>query len=99
MNTRGRRRFQLSSLARGVVTVVLVLITISPLYWLVTLSTLSNAEVVSTPPRFLPNPGNFGPIVESTGDPIGTWLLNSVIVALVVAALSVGLAVFPAFAL
>jgi multiple sugar transport system permease protein len=85
--------------ARRLATGVLVLVTIAPLYWLFTLSTLTNAEVVSTPPRFVPNLGWFGPFAVATGDPIGSWLFNSVIVALAVSAISVTLAVFPAFAL
>jgi multiple sugar transport system permease protein len=92
-----RGRLRVSALPRLVAAVALVVITIAPLYWLVTLSTLSNSEVVSTPPRFIPNVGRFGPLVEATGDPLGTWLLNSVIVALATALLSVAVAIFAAF--
>ncbi len=95
----GRPGVRLSSAARLIVTVVLVVITIAPLYWLVTLSTLTNAQVVSDPPSLLPNVGRFGPFAEQTGDPIGTWLLNSVVVALGVSVLSITLAIFPAYAL
>ena len=95
----GRPGVRLSSAVRLIVTVVLVVITIAPLYWLVTLSTLTNAQVVSDPPSLLPNVGRFGPFAEQTGDPVGTWLLNSVVVALGVSALSITLAIFPAYAL
>ncbi len=95
----GRPGPRLSSAARLIVTVVLVVITIAPLYWLVTLSTLTNAQVVSDPPSLLPNVGRFGPFAEQTGDPVGTWLLNSVVVALGVSVLSITLAIFPAYAL
>ena len=90
---------RVSSIARLTVTLVLVVITVAPLYWLVTLSTLTNEQVVSDPPTLLPNLARFGPIAEQTGDPIGTWLLNSVIVALAVSVISITLAVFPAYAL
>jgi len=95
----GRPVVRFSSAIRVVVTVVLVVITIAPLYWLVTLSTLTNAQVVSDPPSLLPNLGRFGPFAEQTGDPIGTWLLNSVVVALGVSVASITLAIFPAYAL
>lgn len=95
----GRRRLRLSALPRIVSAVALVVATIAPLYWLVTLSTLTNPEVVSNPPRFVPSPGNFGPLVEDTGDPIWTWLLNSVLVALATAGLSIAIAVPAAFGL
>ncbi|HEY3547072.1 MAG TPA: carbohydrate ABC transporter permease [Propionicimonas sp.] len=85
--------------ARRLAIAVLLLFTIAPLYWLLTLSTLSNAEVVSAPPRFVPNLGTFGPLTATTGDPIGTWLFNSVLVALAVSGVSIVLALFPAFAL
>ena len=92
-----RRRFRLSALPRFITAVVFVVVTVAPLYWLVTLSTLTNSEIVSTPPTFVPNLGRFGPLSEATGDPIGTWLLNSVIVAVATAAFSVAVAVFAAF--
>ena len=95
----GRPAFRVSSVARVMVTIVLVVIAIAPLYWLVTLSTLTNEQVVSDPPSLLPNLGRFGPIAEQTGDPIGTWMLNSVIVAVTVSVISITLAVFPAYAL
>lgn len=95
----GRPVFRLSSVARVTITIVLVMLTIAPLYWLMTLSTLTNAQVVSDPPTFLPNVGRFGPFDEQTGDPIGTWLLNSVVVAVGVSVLSITLAIFPAYAL
>lgn len=96
---RSRRRLRLSALPRLVSVVALVVATIAPLYWLVTLSTLTNNEVVSTPPRFIPNVGRFGPLVEATGYPLETWLLNSLIVAFATALLSITVAVFAAFAM
>lgn len=96
---KSRRRFRLASMPRLVSIVVFVFVTIFPLYWLATLSTLSNADVVASPPRFFPNLGRFGPIAESTGDPIGTWMVNSVIVAVATAALSVIVALPAAFGL
>ena len=92
-----RRRFRLSALPRLVTVVALVVVTVAPLYWLVTLSTLTNSEVVSAPPRFIPNLGRFGPLAEATGNPIERWLLNSVIVGLATALLSVAIAVVAAF--
>jgi multiple sugar transport system permease protein len=98
MATRPRRRhFRLSALPRLITVVALVVATVAPLYWLVTLSTLTNSEIVSTPPTFVPNLGRFGPLAEATGDPITTWLINSVIVALATSALSVVIALFAAF--
>jgi multiple sugar transport system permease protein len=98
MTTRPRRRrFRLPALPRLITAVVLVVATVAPLYWLVTLSTLTNSEIVSTPPTFVPNPGRFGPLAETTGDPIMNWLINSVIVALATSALSVVVALFAAF--
>jgi multiple sugar transport system permease protein len=94
---RSRRRFRPSALPRLVTAAALVVATVAPLYWLMTLSTLTNSEVVSTPPRFFPNLGRFGPLAEATGDPLGSWLLNSVIVALATASLSVAVAIPAAF--
>jgi multiple sugar transport system permease protein len=92
-----RRRFRPSALPRLITAVALVVATVAPLYWLVTLSTLTNSEIVSTPPTFVPNLGRFGPLSEATGDPIANWLINSVIVGLATSAFSVFIALFAAF--
>ena len=78
---------------------VFVVVTLLPLYWLVTLSTQTNAQVVSSPPDYLPSIGRFGPLEETGRLPLSTWLINSVAVGLGTALLSVAVALFAAYGL
>ncbi|MHB8398151.1 MAG: carbohydrate ABC transporter permease [Candidatus Limnocylindrales bacterium] len=98
MKTNGhQRRLRFSALPRLISVVTLVAVTIAPLYWLVTLSTQTNGQVVGSPPDFFPVLGRFGPIEEAGGLPLNIWLINSVVVALGTAVLSVVVALFAAF--
>jgi multiple sugar transport system permease protein len=94
-----RRRLHASALPRVITIVVVVAVTIAPLYWLLTLSTHTNGQIVSSPPDFLPSPGRFGPLVEAGGIPLDLWLVNSVLVGLGTACLSVVVGLFAAFGL
>ncbi|MGA3031428.1 MAG: carbohydrate ABC transporter permease [Candidatus Limnocylindrales bacterium] len=94
-----RRRFRLSALPRLISVVAIVAVTIAPLYWLITLSTLTNAQIVSSPPEFLPSLGRFGPLDEAGGLPLNIWLINSVVVGLGTALLSVAVGLFAAYGL
>ena len=94
-----RRRFRLSALPRLISIVAFVAVTIAPLYWLVTLSTLTNGQIVSSPPEFLPSLGRFGPLDEAGGLELQTWLMNSVVIGLGTALVSVGVGLFAAYGL
>jgi multiple sugar transport system permease protein len=95
----GRRRLRASSIPRLVSITTLVAAAVAPLYWLVNLSTHTNGDIVSSPPALLPAIGRFGPLQEAGSSPLVTWLVNSVIVALGTAGLSVFVGIFAAFAL
>lgn len=100
MRTNDRRhRFRLSTLPRVISVVVFVVVTILPLYWLISLSTQTNAQIVSSPPDYLPSVGRFGPLSEAGAIPLSTWLINSVVVGLGTALLSLTVGLFAAFGL
>jgi putative chitobiose transport system permease protein len=70
--------------------VTIALITVFPLLWIVlTAFKGPNDPIFSTPPQFLPNDptlANFGKVLDSL--PVGSFFLNSIIVAVSVTALS-----------
>lgn len=76
-----------------------LLVALAPLYWLITLATLSNDQIVSSVGHFLPTLSRFGGLSHLGGVPLFTWLKNSVIVGLGTAVVSVVLATPAAFAL
>jgi len=102
MNAFGRRpalRLHAGELPRLAGIVVMLAAATAPLYWLVTLATQTNNEIVSYPPNLLPKLGHFGGLTTQVGLPIGTWLFNSLLVGLGTAGVSVFVALFAAFGL
>ncbi|MFS2203360.1 carbohydrate ABC transporter permease [Variovorax sp. Varisp36] len=75
-------------------------VTAFPIYWMLVTSTTSSADLFSTSPHLLPGLAQwhvFRDVFASTE--VGTWLLNSAIVAVGTTVLSLALAVLPAYAL
>ncbi|HEV7718271.1 MAG TPA: carbohydrate ABC transporter permease [Arsenicitalea sp.] len=71
-----------------------------PFYWMLVTALTSPEELFNKVPRMVPNFADLGVFVDvfRTG-PIGTWLLNSTIVATGTTALALLLSIFPAYAL
>lgn len=75
-------------------------IAVFPVYWMAVTSMTSSEELFAGSPRLLPDPaqiGNYARALVST--PLLTWLGNSLIIALGTTALSLLLAILPAYAL
>ena len=71
-----------------------------PLYWMLVTSLTPSAELFSSKPRVLPDFLQWGVYAHAFGGTaVGTWLKNSAIVALGTMALSIALALFPAYVL
>jgi len=96
---RSRVGRQVARLPRHAGVLVIAVIALAPLYWLVTLATQSNNQIVAAHGRFLPTLERFGGLSHLSGVPLFTWLRNSVIVGLSTATLSVVLGTPAAFAL
>lgn len=86
-------------LPRLIGVLLALVVALGPLYWMITLSTLSNGQIVSSLGHFLPTLSRFGGLSHLTGVPLFTWMKNSVIVGLATALSSVLLATPAAFAL
>ncbi len=83
-------------------TAVLGLLALSgfPFYWMILTSLTSSADLFAQPPKFWPNFAEASVYREAfVKIPVRTWLLNSLIVAAGTTVLSLGLALFPAYAL
>ena len=71
-----------------------------PIYWMLVTSLTPSADLFAARPRFLPTLDQFGVYKEVfTTIPVATWLANSAIVATGTMALSIALAILPAYAL
>ena len=71
-----------------------------PLYWMLVTSLTPSADLFAAQPRMLPNPDQLTIYEEVfTTIPVATWLANSAIVATGTMALSIALAILPAYAL
>lgn len=93
-------RYQrLSSVGRSVALLVALCIALFPVYWMVTISTQSQGQVVGQRLRLLPTLNGFGGISHLGTTYVTTWLGNSALISLGTAALSVAFAVFPAYGL
>lgn len=92
-------RIHLGDLPRWATILLGIFAAIAPLYWLVTLATQTNSEIVSYPPRLLPQIGHFGGLSTQTDLPIGNWLWTSLLVGLGTAAISVIIGTLAAFGL
>ena len=92
-------RIHLGDLPRWATILLGICVAIAPLYWLVTLATQTNNQIVSYPPQLLPQIGHFGGLSTQTGLPIGNWLWTSLLVGLGTAAISVIIGTLAAFGL
>ncbi len=71
-----------------------------PLYWMLVTSLTPSAALFATPPLGLPDWSEIGVYAEAFRTiPVGTWLRNSAVIAAGTTVLSLGLAIFPAYAL
>jgi multiple sugar transport system permease protein len=71
-----------------------------PLYWMLVTSLTPSADLFAARPRMLPNLDQVTVYQEVFSTiPVGTWLANSAIVATGTMALSIALAILPAYAL
>ena len=84
---------------RGIALLGALLLALFPVYWMLTLATETQGEVVAAHVRLLPTFHSFGGISHLAGTPVALWLANSALVSLGTAGLSIALAVFPAYAL
>ena len=99
MNKRTRRRNEPARLLAYVFLGVGALVTLYPLYWMVTAATLEEAEIFKSPPRFLPGANflqNLGLLAQAA--PYGRALLNSILVASVTTASTVLLSALAGYA-
>lgn len=91
---------RISPLLRGVVVLLVLGAAAFPLYWMFVTSLTPSAELFAVPPRILPTWSELGVYSEAFRTiPIAVWLTNSAIVATGTTVLSLGLAIFPAYAL
>jgi multiple sugar transport system permease protein len=88
-----------SAAFRGATLLVALCLALFPVYWMITLATQSQAQVVSSQVRLLPTFDSFGGISNFAGTSVVSWLATSAIVSIGTALLSIVLAVFPAYAL
>ena len=90
----------LRSVPRAVLVVVLVGLTIFPLYWMFVTATTVTSRLFLNAPDLLPHLGNLSAIVTALGGTaILRWLLNSAIIAAGTTMLTVAVAWFAAYAL
>ncbi len=84
-----------------IATVVVVLMAaLFPLYWMFVTSLTPSAALFSVPPRVVPDLTQWSVYAEAFFEiPVRVWLINSAIVAGGTTVLSLGLAIFPAYAL
>ena len=91
---------RISPLLRGFVVLLVLAAAAFPLYWMFVTSLTPSAELFAVPPRILPTWSELGVYSEAFRTiPIAVWLTNSAIVATGTTVLSLGLAIFPAYAL
>jgi multiple sugar transport system permease protein len=90
----------LSGTARIVITVVLVVVTIFPLYWMVNTAVLPTSAMFQKTPRMFPQFDDLGSHTNVfTALPIVSWLSNSLVIAVGTTVLSLLIALFAAYAL
>jgi len=71
-----------------------------PIYWMFVTSLTPSAELFAVPPRILPTWSQRDVYEEAfRAIPVATWLANSALIAAGTTVLSIGLAIFPAYAL
>lgn len=85
---------------RMVTILALLGVAVFPIYWMFVTSLTPSSSLFSDSPRFLPTFAEAGIYLEVFRTiPVGTWLINSAIVATGTTVLSIALAILPAYAL
>lgn len=93
-------RSPVSHAARIALVLILVSISVFPIYWMMVTSLTSSSNLFADAPQMLPDPSqafNYRDTFRSTA--VLTWLRNSAVVAVGTMVLSIALAVLPAYAL
>ena len=94
----GRRA--LSGTARFVVTVILVIFALFPLYWMLNTAVLPTSAMFLKEPRLFPHLGELGDHADLlTSLPLVRWLSNSMVIAVGTTVLSIVIALFAAYSL
>lgn len=93
------KKLRLPVVLRSGGLVVAAVVALFPIYWMVTLSTQSQGQVVDQHLRLLPTLNGFGGISHLGATDVVSWLANSALVSIGTALLSIVFAVFPAYGL
>lgn len=94
------RAYKLNQGLRMLLTLVLLGVAAFPIYWMLVTSLTPSSRLFDASPQLLPDMHQW-PVYRSIfrDHPVGLWLWNSAIVAFGTMALSICLAIFPAYAL
>jgi multiple sugar transport system permease protein len=91
---------KLPRISRVIAVIVLLLLAGFPFYWMFVTSLTSSSQLFASTPQFWPSWGEASVYREAFQKiPVTTWLMNSLIVAAGTTALSLALALYPAYAL
>jgi multiple sugar transport system permease protein len=93
-------RFSFLGLACTVLTIIMALAWLFPLYWIATTSLTAESDTIALPPSFVPLPPNFEAfayVIENS--PIFRWYFNTILVAAVITVVSIFVSLMCAYAL
>jgi multiple sugar transport system permease protein len=93
-------RFSFLGLACTVLTIIMALAWLFPLYWIATTSLTAESDTIALPPSFVPIPPNFEAfayVIENS--PIFRWYFNTILVASVITVVSIFVSLMCAYAL
>jgi len=94
------RSFIPSQPVRMLLILILLGVAAFPIYWMLVTSLTPSRHLFDATPQMLPDFGQVGVYRDIfLAHPVGVWLRNSAVVALGTMALSIALAIFPAYAL
>jgi multiple sugar transport system permease protein len=93
-------RFSFLGLACTVLTIIMALAWLFPLYWIATTSLTAESDTIALPPSFVSIPPNFEAfayVIENS--PIFRWYFNTILVASVITVVSIFVSLMCAYAL
>ena len=93
-------RFSFLRLTCTILTIIMALAWLFPLYWIVNTSLTAESDTIALPPSFVPIPPNFEAfayVIENS--PIFRWYFNTVLVASVITVISILVSLMCAYAL
>jgi multiple sugar transport system permease protein len=93
-------RFSFLRLTCTVLTIIMALAWLFPLYWILNTSLTAESDTIALPPSFVPIPPNFEAfayVIENS--PIFRWYFNTVLVASVITVVSILVSLMCAYAL